>query len=258
MMFMSLAAAALAATASTTAIPAPPHSTAEPAPQPIVAVNAVPVSSMPAKPDLAQMLAMFDKMFPAGPAPDPARLVLARTTVETLWPNGTYGRMTDQLMGGIYDRIMAMKLSDFDKGAAKAGKPGPDLTLHQSMLKDDPYFDQRVAIIRRVMTDEMKALSAIVEPRLRDGLARAAARRFDARQLTDINTFFATDSGRALGSNLITIWMDPDTIRGVVQSMPDLIAEMPQMMARVEQATKALPKPRTKTEPVVPKPKPKH
>lgn len=252
MMFMSLAAAAISATAIPAAIPGSPAA-------PIVAVHAVPATStVPGKPDLAQMLALFDKLFPAGPAPDPARLVLARTTVETLWPNGTYGRMTDQLMGGIYDRIMAMKLSDFDKGAAKAGKPGPDLTLHQSMLKDDPYFDQRVAIIRRVMTEEMKALSAIVEPRLRDGLARAAARRFDARQLTDINTFFATDSGRALGSNLITIWMDPDTIRGVVQSMPDLIAEMPQMMARVEQATKALPKPRTKTEPVVPKPKPKH
>lgn len=250
MMFASLAAA-LAATATSTAIPAPPK----------VAVHAAPIASpMPGKPDLAQMLAMFDKLFPAGPAPDPTRLVLARTTVETLWPNGTYGRMTDQFMGGMYDRIMAMKLSDFDKGADKKGKPGPELTLHESMIKDDPVFDQRVAIIRRVMTDEMRALSAIVEPRLRDGLARAAARRFDAKQLTDINSFFATDSGRALGSNLMTIWMDPDTIRGIVQSMPDLIAEMPQMMARVEQATASLPKPRSKTEPVAPKPqtKPRH
>lgn len=245
MMFASLAAA-LAAT--TTAIPAP---------HPVVAVPAVPIASpVPSKPDLAQMLMMFDKMFPAGPAPDPARLVLARTTVETLWPNGTYWRMTDQFMGAMYDRIMAMKLSDFDKGAAKKGKPGPDLTLHESMVKDDPFFDQRVAIIRRVMTDEMKSLSAIVEPRLRDGLARAAARRFDANQLTDINAFFATDSGRALGSNLMTIWVDPDTIRGMVQSMPDLIAAMPQFMARIERETATLPKPRAKPQPTTPKPKP--
>ena len=246
MMFASFAAA-LAATTTTTAIPAAPK----------VAVNAAPIASpMPSKPDLAQMLVMFDKMFPAGPAPDPARLVLARTTVETLWPNGTYGRMTDQFMGGMYDRIMAMKLSDFDKAAAKKGTPASDLTLHDSMVKDDPFFDQRVTIIRRVITDEMKSLSAIVEPRLRDGLARAAARRFDAKQLTDINGFFATDSGRALGSNLMTIWMDPDTIRGMVQSMPDLIGAMPQFMARIEQETAALPKPRAKSEPIAPKPKP--
>ena len=246
MIFASLAAA-LAATTTTTALPAPPK----------VAVHAAPIASpMPGKPDLAQMLMMFDKLFPAGPTPDPARLVLARTTVETLWPNGTYGRMTDQFMGGIYDRIMAMRLSDFDKAAAKKGMPGPDLTLHESMVKDDPSFDRRVTIIRRVITDEMKSLSAIVEPRLRDGLARAAARRFDARQLTDINAFFATDSGRALGSNLMTIWMDPDTIRGMVQSMPDLIAEMPQFVARIEQETASLPKPRAKSEPIVPKPKP--
>ena len=246
MMFASFAAA-LAATTTTSAIPAPPK----------VAVNAAPISSpLPSKPDLAQMLVMFDKMFPAGPAPDPARLVLARTTVETLWPNGTYGRMTDQFMGGMYDRIMAMKLSDFDKAAAKKGTPANDLTLHDSMVKDDPFFDQRVTIIRRVITDEMKSLSAIVEPRLRDGLARAAARRFDAKQLTDINGFFATDSGRALGSNLMTIWMDPDTIRGMVQSMPDLIGAMPQFMARIEQETAALPKPRAKSEPIAPKPKP--
>lgn len=246
MMLVSLAAT-LAATAAPTAIPAPP---------PIVAVHAVPkTSAMPSKPDLAQMLAMFDKMFPAGPAPDPARLVLARTTVETLWPNGTYGRMMDEVVGGMYERVMAMKLSDFDKAAAKKGKPASDLTLHDSIVKDDPYFDRRVAIIRWVMTDEMKSLSAIVEPRLRDGLARAAARRFDARQLTDINAFFATDSGRALGSNLMTIWIDPDTIRGLVQSMPDMMAAMPQVMARIEQETASLPKPKAKSETAT-KPKP--
>lgn len=248
MMFISMAAAALAATAAPSALPAPPK----------VAVHAVPVASpMPSKPDLAQMLAMFDKMFPAGPAPDPARLLLARTTVETMWPTGTYGRMMEQVMSGLYERMMTMKLSDFDKASSTKPKPPSNLTIHESLIKDDPLFDQRAAMIRKALSDEMKTLSGIVEPRLRDGLARAAARRFDSRQLTDINTFFATDSGRALGSNLMTIWMDPDTIRGMVQSMPDLIAEMPQMMARVAQATASLPKPRSKTEPVESRPKPK-
>lgn len=233
--------ATIAALAATTAVAAPPP--------PIVTVHAAPVavsSKMPSKPDLAEMLAMFDKLFPAGPAPDPARLVLARTTVETLWPNGTYGRMMEQVMGGLYDRAMAMKLSDFDKTAAKDTKGGNALTLHDSIVKDDPYFDRRVAIIRRVMTEEMKSLSAIVEPRLRDGLARAAARRFDAKQLTDINSFFATDSGRTLGANLMSIWIDPDTMRGMLLSAPDVIAAMPQVMARIDQETASLPKPKGK------------
>lgn len=248
-MIMTSLLGALAGAAAPSAIPAAP---------PKIAVHAVPVvTPKPSKPDFAQILALFDKLFPAGPAPDPARLVLARTTVETLWPNGTYGRLMEQVMGGFYERMMTMKVSDFDKASPGKAKPPSDLTIHQSLIKGDPLFDQRAALIRTALTDEMKTLSGIVEPRLRDGLAKAAARRFDVRQLTDINAFFATDSGRALGSNLMTIWADPDTMRGLMQSMPDLVAAMPGIMARVEKATASLPKPKNNVAvPPAPKPKP--
>ena len=77
MILMSLAAT-LAATATPSAIPAPP---------PTVAVHAVPVASTtPRKPDLAEMLAMFDKLFPAGPAPDPGRLALALRLLSKRYP----------------------------------------------------------------------------------------------------------------------------------------------------------------------------
>ena len=188
-------------------------------------------------PDYAAMMKMFDKMFPPQPAPDPARLALARTTVETLWPNGTYGKMMGGMMGGLYERALAMKLSDLeelDGKKAGAAKPGGDMTLHDMMRAEDPKFDEQAVIVRKLVAEEFDRLAVLVEPKLRGGLANAYARRFDARQLTDINAFFATDSGKALGSQLMMAWADSDVMRGIMSGMPDVIAAMPGIMVRVQ------------------------
>ena len=52
-------------------------------------------------------------------------------------------------------------------------------------------------ITRRVISEELLKISAVMEPKMREGLARSIARRFDEKQLREINTFLATDSGKA-------------------------------------------------------------
>ena len=49
-------------------------------------------------PSFAEMMKIVDKLFPPQPEPDPARLALARTSVQSIWPDGAYARMMTGLM----------------------------------------------------------------------------------------------------------------------------------------------------------------
>lgn len=103
-----------------------------------------------------------------------------------MWPDGSYGKILTGMFGGMFDRAMQMKGSDFaafnDK-PTKAPLPSMDPTLHDALATKDPYFDQRAAAIRAVLEDEAGKFSAVVDPRMRDGLSRAMARRLDEQQL---------------------------------------------------------------------------
>lgn len=193
--------------------------------------------------DMGQMMAVFDKIFPPQPEPAPQRLVLSRTTVKGLFPDGTYARMMDGLMRGMIDRVMGLSEADFGKAGNK-GKAAGALTLREQMSKDDPHFDERMRIIERVVGEELVKFSAIIEPKMREGLTRSMARRFDEKQLTDINAFLATDSGRAFGSQSMAMWVDPDVMRAMMGSFPEMMTAMPAAMKRLETETAHLPKPK--------------
>jgi hypothetical protein len=214
------------------------------------ATKSAPKSPAPAKksspPNFEAMLGFVDKLFPPQPEPDPARLALARTSVAAMWPDGAYGRMMTGMMGGMFDRFMQMKQSDFAAMGGKAPKgvtPSGDLSLHEQAAAKDPYFDQRVAAMRAVFTEELGKISAIIDPRIRDGLARTMARRFDAQQLNDINRFYATPSGHALASQSMQMWVDPDMMRSIFASVPEMMKLMPEIMQKVQAANEKFPKP---------------
>jgi len=206
-----------------------------------------------AAPSFEQMLAVIDKLFPPQPDPDPARLALARTSVQAMWPDGAYGKMMTGFMGGMIDRMMQLKASDLPDMGGKAPKPGAakdkDLTVKEAIAGKDPYFDQRMAAMRGIVDEEAGKISAIIDPRMREGLARAMARRFDAQQLGDINAFFATPSGHALASQYMQLWLDPDTIRSIFGSVPEMMKLMPEMMQKFKAANDQFPEPPAKAKP---------
>ena len=199
-------------------------------------------------PNFDAMFAFIDKLFPPQPDPDPARLALARTSVQSMWPEGAYGQMITGFMGPMFDRMMQLKTSDF---AAMVGmtssrmkvNTGKDVSLHDQAAGKDPYFDQRVAAMRGVVTEELGKVSAIIDPRMRDGLARALARRFDTQQLSDLNRFFATPTGQKFAGQYMQLWVDPETIRSVVGTMPEMMKLMPEMMQKFSAANDKFPKP---------------
>jgi hypothetical protein len=194
--------------------------------------------------DIGQMMAIFDKIFPAQPDPPAPRLALSRTAVQSLFPDGTYARMMGGMMHGIADRVMGMTAADLGARPDK-GKAADTMTLKQKLAKDDPAFDERMRIMEQVIGEEFAKMAAIVEPRMRDGLARSMARRFDEKQLADLNAFLATDSGKAFGSQSMAMYVDPDVMRAMIGSFPEMMKAMPDAMKRVEAATAHLPKPKT-------------
>lgn len=222
--------------------PVAANAAAAPAPKAEAAADASDAKSAAEQFDPAQLLAVFEKLFPAQPDPLPQRLALSRVTVVSLFPDGTYGRMMDGMMDSVVDRILDLSEADFGV-KPKDGKPASKESLRQAAIKEDPHFEERMRITERVIREEMVKIAAIVEPKLREGLARSMARRFDEKQLGDINTFLATDSGRAFGSQSMAMWVDADVLRAMVASFPEIIQAMPAAAKRLEAETAHLPKP---------------
>jgi hypothetical protein len=192
--------------------------------------------------DIAQMMAVMDKLFPAQPDPAPARLALSRTAVQGLLPDGTYARMMDGVMHGVADRVLGLTAADL--GQAGANAKADTTTLRDKMAKEDPNFEERMRIMEKIIGEEFAKMTAIIEPRLRDGLARSMARRFDEKQLVDLNAFLATESGRAFGRQSMAMWVDPDVMRAMISTLPEMMKGMPDAAKRIESETAHLPKPK--------------
>lgn len=179
------------------------------------------------------------------PSADTARLPAARQTVDYVFPSGTYARIMngtmDHMMDSIMDSMAQMPLKDL------AGMSGVDTsklgsaTLAGIMEIYDPAFKQRMQIVTRTMMADMAVLMTQFEPDIRDGLAQAYAARFDARQLGEMNAFFATPTGKAYAADSYVIMMSPEVMAKMQAFMPKMMQQMPAIMEKVKTATDALP-----------------
>lgn len=70
----------------------------------------------------------------------------------------------------------------------------------------------------------------VTEPRFREGMARTLARKFDARQLAEIQAFLATPTGAAYGRQMVGLWFEPEVMLATFQAFPDIMALMPDLM----------------------------
>lgn len=232
-------------------------------PPPIVAVETTEEKSADKKKsddmDFTKMMAVFDKLFPPQPDPDPARLAAARGVSVRMWPDGTYGMLLDTFVGSIANTVLDLKPSDLamfedkkdekkegEKEGAKKPAPAakdPNLTLREQLRRGDPYFDQRVAAITAAVRAEFAHMSPLIEPNLREGLSRSLARRFTEPQLADLDAFYRTPTGQAFARESLKMWFDSDVMRSTINSMPMVILQLPGAMQRVEAAAKSFPEP---------------
>ena len=193
------------------------------------------------------MMGMVDKLFPPLPDPDPAKLVPARTAAAAMWPNGAYGSLMTGMMGTIYDRVMQMKPSEL--ASAASGKPAAagtaaEQSLHDAALAKDPYFDERFR--GRPSSPDRRSGAGFGDPRSTHprGACTLDGAPFDQQQLADISAFFATPNGHALATQYVQLWVDPDMMRAMVGTMPEMMKLMPDAMQKVKAAAAKFPEPK--------------
>lgn len=204
----------------------------------------------------AATLALAPASLRAADAPPPvaidaARLAAARTTVDFVFPAGTYARVMnssmDAIIGNMMDSVGKMPLRDL---AAIGGLPEQsvatlgDGTLKEIMAIYDPHYQERMQVTTKAMMAEMGKLMTQFEPGIRDGLARAYAKRFTVAQLRDLNAFFATPTGKDYAADSMVIFMDPEVMAKMTAMMPEMMKQMPAIAAKLKDASAALPPPR--------------
>ena len=244
-MITALAALAAPALTVSTTVTAPPRIVAVAAPAKQGSADSV---KKKGDVDFAKMMAMFDKLFPPQPDPDPARLTAARGVAQHMWPDGTYGMLLDSFVGSMANTVLDLKPADLAMLEEKGKKDAPaaadaNLSLRDKMRRDDPHFDQRLGAITTAIRGEFARMSPLIEPPLREGLSRALARRFTEAQLADLDSFYKTPTGQAFAKETLKIWFDGDVVRSTMSSMPALMLQLPGAMQRVEAAAKSFPPP---------------
>lgn len=184
------------------------------------------------------------------PAPiAPARLEAAQNAVDYLFPLGTYERMMkgtmDQMMDQMVKSMGNMRMGDLAGAGGVARGDMPDgmgeKTLAEMATEMDPHYAERTKISTKVIMDEMVGLMITMEPAVRAALTNIYARKFTVAQLTEMNDFFATDTGSAFARDYMMVFVDPEMMQSMMSMVPELMQAMPDIMKKVEEATAHLP-----------------
>ncbi len=135
---------------------------------------------------------------------DPAQLELGRKTSAALLPDGAYGKIMDQMLGQVLKPILAL---DTGMSASQlAQKTGIDSEAAEALTEEqrnavqallDPNRQQRNEGMMAVIKPMIVEAGKLLEPPIREGIARAYARKFSAEQLNAVNAFFTTPAGAA-------------------------------------------------------------
>lgn len=182
---------------------------------------------------------------------DPARVTAARPVVDKLFPVGTYRRMMGGTMSKMMDSMVGGVMKMPIAQIARIGGVSTDkLTgMSEASLEEvstiiDPHFRERTKLGMDAMMGSMTDLMDGFEPNVRNALTRAYARKFDVRQLGEINAFFATPTGNRFASDYMSMMMDPDIMNEMQALMPELMKKIPDMAEKAKKATESLPPPR--------------
>ncbi|MCW3797831.1 hypothetical protein OMW55_08445 [Sphingomonas sp. BN140010] len=185
---------------------------------------------------MAGMMKIIDKVFPAGPEPEPARLAIARDATFRMFPKGAYAQAMNGFIDKTVDHVLSMSEADLAdlaptsaKKNGKAGKPPSTEPLRLALTRKDPNFDAKLAAGKAFAQVMLTKVADAAEPRFRDGMARSLARKFDTRQLGEIQAFLATPTGAAYGRQMIGLWFEPDVIRGTFEAFPEIMRLMPEL-----------------------------
>ena len=203
--------------------------------------------------ELKEMEKLFANIFDTkdlGPI-DPQRLTLAKKTTAQIMPDGIYSKMMtgmmDKIMGSVFAQAGGMSDLEISLTTGVETPEGGYDEAKRKAITDllDPNHTQRATAMQNSMTPMMDKMAKVIEPPMREGLARAYARKFSVSQLNELNSFLATPTGSFYASESFLLQADPEVMQSVFSAMPTILGDIMNPEADIEKALKAIPPAKT-------------
>ncbi|HWW57474.1 MAG TPA: DUF2059 domain-containing protein [Sphingopyxis sp.] len=201
--------------------------------------------------EMDEAVALIEKMFDTSSLPpiEPARLTLAQQTMGALIPAGSLEKMIDNLYGKMFKAIMGEFGGQSDLLLSiKTGVESDQIAKLDEATKGkvadmfDPHRKEREDQITKVIKPLISEVLGDMEPPMREGLAKAYARKFTAAQLTDLNGFLATPTGTLYANEWMALQADPEVMVAVIRAVPPLVTKFIDRAPQIEKDMKDLPK----------------
>lgn len=201
--------------------------------------------------EMDEAVALVEKMFDTSSLPpiEPARLALAQKTMGALIPAGSIEKMIDNLYGKMFKTIMGEFGGQSDLMLSiQTGVESEQIAKLDEASKGkvadmfDPHRKEREDQITKVIKPLISEVLGDMEPPMREGLAKAYARKFTAAQLTDLNGFLATPTGTLYAGEWMALQADPEVMVAVIRAIPPLVTKFIDRAPELEKDFKDLPK----------------
>ena len=201
--------------------------------------------------EMDEAVALVEKMFDTSSLPpiEPARLALAQRTMGALIPAGSLEKMIDNLYGKMFKTIMGEFGGQSDLMLSiQTGVESEQIAKLDEATKSkvadmfDPHRKEREDQITKVIKPLISEVLGDMEPPMREGLAKAYARKFTAAQLTDLNGFLATPTGTLYANEWMALQADPEVMVAVIKAVPPLVTKFIDRAPELEKDFKDLPK----------------
>lgn len=196
--------------------------------------------------------AMLGGTFTAEPltADEEARVPQAAGLIAKVMPEGWYREMMDDTIMPMLAPLMemagssAMGVGDLVSATGMSFEQASDLSSEDraeitALL--DPFYGDRNRTVMDLMIGEIGGLMGEMEPAMREGMSKAYAKAFSARQLQDIATFFATETGEVYAAKSMLLAADPQVMSASAKMTPMLLERMPVIFEKIETANAELP-----------------
>ncbi|SNT26525.1 DUF2059 domain-containing protein [Sphingopyxis indica] len=203
--------------------------------------------------EMDEVIALIEQMFGTDDLPpiEPARLALAEQTTAALVPSGSLERLMDNLYGKMFKTIMDQ--ADGSSDLMLSIKTGVESDKIAELDKDtktaiadlfDPHRKEREEQITRVVKPLISEALADLEPPMREGMAKAYARKFSAEQLGELNAFFATPTGRVYTEEWMAAQADPEVVLAMAKAIPPMVLKFIDRAPEISKDFEDLPKER--------------
>jgi len=199
--------------------------------------------------ELDALMADMSAIFPREPlSPEQeARLPAAERIISLMIPEGAMSDIMGGLIDDIFQPMMEMGPSASAQTLAKAiGVPPTELELDEEKSADlarlfDPAYEQRRNLQFALLPDLLREMMTTMEPGLRVVMSELYAIKFTQAELTDIEAFFSTETGRKYARESFAMASDPRIMSASMEALPAMMGALGDMEARMEEVTADLP-----------------